>query len=174
MKKVLLKEATEAQLRAFGESHLGLTFEATEKLTQIRAKIEAAWNKDHIEVTDDEPKQQANKPASANASKKRPMTQDGKPVLACKTKNPKDQDDLVRVMIQKQEGAGGSEDVPLGCNGDFMTVPRGKIVDIPRRYFESLKNAVKNVYDMAEDGKSMNPTPREVPDYPYQVYSNLG
>jgi hypothetical protein len=167
-KKIPIKDATEAQLRAFGESHLGLTFEANDKIDQVRAKVQAAWNKEDIEVAGDDKK--AEKPA-ASAKKQRPDTQDGKPVMACRTKNIKDQDDLVRVMINKQEGAGGSDDVPLGCNGDVMMVPRGKIVDIPRRYFESLKNAVKNVYDMAEDGKSMNPVPREVADYPYQTYT---
>ncbi len=169
-KKVPIKDATEAQLRAFGESHLGLTFEANDKPAQVRAKVQAAWSKDDIEVADDEKTQ---KPVAGASPKKpqRPQTQDGKPVLACRTKNAKDQDDLVRVMINKQEGAGGSDDVPLGCNGDIMMVPRGKIVDIPRRYFESLKNAAKNVYDMNEDGKSMNPVPREVADYPYQTFT---
>jgi hypothetical protein len=168
MKKVPIKDATEAQLRAFGESHLGLQFEPTEQLAAIRSKVEAVWTKPEIQLADEKA---APKVAAGTAAKpKRPETQDGQPVLVARTKK-HETEPLVRVMIAKTEGAGGADDVPLGCNGEIMTVPRGKIIDIPRRYFESLKNAVKHVYDTTEDGKSLNPVPRQVPEFSYQTYT---
>ena len=67
------------------------------------------------------------------------------------------------------QDAGGSDDVQVGVNGSVMLVPRGKDVDIPYRYYEALKNAVADKYEMMPDGKSMNPVPRKVPAYPFQV-----
>ena len=163
--KVAIKDATEAQLRTFGENSLGLQFEATDNLASIRSKVEAAHSKADFDVVEDEKP----KTVAASAVKKRPATQDGEPVLVAKTKKQEDEE-LVRVMISRTEGSGGADDVPLGCNGEIMTVPRGKIVDIPRRYFESLKNSVEFVYDQLEDGKGLNPVPRQVPKFPYQVY----
>jgi hypothetical protein len=71
-------------------------------------------------------------------------------------------------MINITEGNGGSDRVPLGCNGSIMLVDRGVEQDIPLRFFESLKNSVEWRYESLPDG-GINPVPRKVMSYPYQV-----
>lgn len=170
-KKVLLKDATVAQLRTFAESNLGIEIGANENKAAILAKVQAAWAKEEITVTeagnDKQPAATRLNATDLAANSKAGKSGSGLAVHTAKTAL-KDED-LVRLMIQRTEGPGGADDVPLGCNGKIMLVPRGKIVEIPKRYFESLKNAVKHVHDTLPDG-SMNPVPREVPDFPYQLY----
>lgn len=48
----------------------------------------------------------------------------------------------VRIRINKVESAGGTEDVLLMVNGYPMTIQRGKVVDIPTKYLNALRDAV--------------------------------
>lgn len=167
-KKVLLKDATVAQLRAFAQNNLGIEIGANEVKTAILTKIQAAYTKDEITVLEaEEVKATTLAGTDLAAHSKAGKSAQGAAVLTAKTAN-KDEV-MVRVLIQRTDTPGGADDVPLGCNGKIMLVPRGKLVEIPRRYFESLKNSVKHVYDSLEGG-GMNPVPREVPEFPYQVY----
>ncbi len=74
----------------------------------------------------------------------------------------------VRLIISKQAGAGGDEDVPLGVNGSFMLVRRGITQDVPMAYFRVLEAAVMDVFEPLENG-GISTTPNKVPIYPYTV-----
>jgi hypothetical protein len=75
----------------------------------------------------------------------------------------------VRINIGIQEEAGGNEPVAVGVNGKIMLIPRGKDVDIPEPYLEALEHAVTFKYDSLPDGMGINPVPREVQLYPFQI-----
>lgn len=153
-KLVKLDEASALELRAFAESHLGMTFKGNESKENMRAAIRPAWNKDEIPVPDEAPTDpvQGAAPKPATASQQPPK-------------------EKVRVLIATTEGQGGDEAVPLGVNGKIMLVPRGKEVDIPAEYFEVLKNAVRHVREPLKDAYGNMAglgEPREVPAYPFQ------
>lgn len=147
-KKIALAQASEEQLRTFAETHLGISLPQGAKIETLRAKVAAAWNKDEIIIQSDAQNQaqsEGRRAAPASAS-------NGK----------------VKLIIQRTDDAGGDEPVPVGVNGRVMLVPRGEEVEIPKSYFEVLKNAVKHIYEPLKDG-GMNPIPRKVAMYPYQV-----
>ena len=157
MKTILIDEATEAQLRSFAIDTLGFTINATAKIETVRARIQQAWNKREIPVEDSAPE-----PAQAETKAgPQPVTDEQKPLA----------DGMVRLVLQVTEEAGGADDVQVGVNGKVMLVPRGKTVEIPEAYFESLAHAVTHKYDALPDG-GMSPTPRKVPLYPFQVLVN--
>lgn len=162
-KKVLLKDATEAQLRDFAQNHLGIEISENEKRASILTKIQAAYTKEDITVTDHDG------PADKSTEVKQPKAATSAKTQVQRAKTSQKGEKMVRLMIQRTEGPGGADDVPLGCNGKVMLVPRGRIVEIPERYYEVLKNAIKHVYDPLPEG-GLNPVPREVPEFPFQVY----
>lgn len=145
-KKIQIAQASKEQLRAFAETHLGIVMPPDAKTETLRAKVAAAWNKDEIVIQDDAP-------ASTQPDRR------AAPISA--------PDGKVKLIIQRTDDAGGDEPVPVGVNGRVMLVPRGEEVEIPKPYFEVLKNAVKHIYEPLKDG-GMNPIPRKVPMYPYQ------
>lgn len=149
-KKIPLSEASEVQLRDFAEAYLGMTFPANTKPETIRAKVSAAWTKEHILVSeaDENPKQTAPKaqPPKVNGS---------------------EAPEKVKIIISRTDEAGGDEPVFVSVNGRGMLVPRGEEVEVPYPYFEVLNHAVKDVYEPLKDG-GINPIPRKVPAYPFQ------
>lgn len=151
-KHVPLTDATEDQLRAFAQSHLGVEFAHNAKPASMIARIRTMWDKDAIPVQEEAP------PAPA-----RVIHPEGGEVPApapAKTRR-------VRILIAQEEGPMGSDPVPVGVNGRLMLVPRGEEVSIPEPYFEVLRNAVTLRYD-PQDGGGMKP-PRQVPLYPMNV-----
>jgi len=144
-KKVLLKDATGPQMRAFAQTHLGMEFRHNEPNEKVRAAIAQAWAKDEIIVVEEEPQ-----------AKKASTQREPGPVA-----------DKVRLIVQRTEEAGGDEPVPVGVNGRIMLIPRGEEVEIPVPYFEVWKNAIRYIYDANKEG-GLNPVPRQVPAYPFQ------
>lgn len=147
-KKIPIAQASKEQLRTFAETHLGIVMPPDAKTETLRAKVAAAWNKDEIVIQEDAPSQ--------------PQT-GGSRAVPASAPNGK-----VKLIIQRTDDAGGDEPVPVGVNGRVMLIPRGEEVEIPKPYFEVLKNAVKHIYEPLKDG-GMNPIPRKVAMYPYQV-----
>ena len=145
--KVLLKDASGPQMRKFASAVLGMEFPRTEANESVRAKIASAWNKDEIDVIEDAA----------------PMEGTVAPVTILAKKNSK-----VKIRISRTEGAGGKDPVPAGVNGKIMLIPRGLDVEIPKSYFEVLTHAIIHVFEPLEDGKGIDPIPREVPAYPFQ------
>lgn len=150
-KMIPLAEADEAQLRAFAQDYLGMTFPGNTKADTMRAKIMPAWNKSEIPVevpSDAAVDQQEGSPPPAPNGQQHDPTK-------------------VRIIVQRTEDAGGDEPVPVGVNGRLMLIPRGEEVSVPYPYFEVLQNAVKHIYDPLPEGGISN-TPRKVPAYPFQ------
>jgi hypothetical protein len=149
MAKININEASAAQLRGFAEVHLGAPIAANASAAKARAIIDAIKpGLEEIEVVD------TALVASAPAATKQDAAADA---------------DYVTVIIAVQEGPGGDRPIPLGCNGPIMLVERGKESRIPRRFFESLKNAQK--FDYKQDKETREMIKREVPLYPYTVVS---
>ncbi|WP_022727224.1 hypothetical protein [Fodinicurvata sediminis] len=151
-KKIPIAEATEQQLRDFAESYLGISVPHNTKLETLRAKVSQAWTKDEIivEVADAHQAQEGTPPPPATPEQQPPGKKQ------------------VRILIQRTDEPGGDEAVPIGVNGRVMLVPRGQEVDIPEDYYQVLKNAVTHRYEALPDG-GINPEPRKVPAYPFQV-----
>jgi len=152
MKRIDITAATQPQLLVFARDTLGFNSPPNILAETLRAKIAAAWPKDYIMVSeaDETPAQDGSKPQPQTAEQAGPA------------------EGMRRIHINITEEAGGTEAVPVGVNGRIMLVPRGKNVDIPEAYYLVLKAAIKNLYDPIPDG-GMNPVPREVPMYPFQL-----
>ena len=151
-REVKIAEATHDQLLKFARETLGFNSPPNIGRETLIARISVAWNKDHITV------------AQAAAE----VSQAGQAPLPQTAEQQAPEKPMVRINIHITEEAGGNEAVPVGVNGRIMLIPRGKDVDIPYTYYEVLKHAVMNKYDPMPDG-GMNPVPREVPTYPFQV-----
>lgn len=154
MKTIPIGDATEDQLRLFAINTLGIDIKAVAKFETVLARVKSAWDKPEISVAGDAPDPEH------GASKATPQ--------AVTDEQQAPADGMVRLSIGVTEEAGGADPVQLGCNGKIMLVPRGKSVEIPERFFESLAHAVTHKFEALEDG-GMNPIPREVPLYPFQV-----
>lgn len=142
MNKIKLSDATRPQLLTFARETAGIAgVNAHSKVEELRSKL-SACGYEEITVSPDAP---IEKPVSKEVSAKK-----GKKVT---------------VMIANSELAGGDLPVALSVNGKAMSVPRGKMVDIPYEYYEVLKNAVAKTWDSTMEES------REVPAYPYQVYA---
>jgi hypothetical protein len=152
MKLIPISEATQAQLRTFAQETLGIEIKATMSAEKVLAAVTSAWDRD-IPIMDDEVT------GELAGDQPHPVRDRHLPAEAGK----------VRINIGIQEDAGGSDPVPVGVNGKIMLIPRGRDVDIPERYLEALKHAVTYKYDSLPDGMGINPVPREVQLYPFQV-----
>lgn len=160
--KVPLKEATREQMMQFGQTVLGLSIPGNIGDETLRAKITEVWDKDDIVLP-----LAAETPASPEGDPPAPVTEDQQAAAADKKAAEK-----VTIILQRTEDAGGDEPVPVSVNGKCMLIPRGEEATIPRPYYEVLKNAVTHRYESVKDG-GINPTPRKVPAYPFQVVSGL-
>ena len=158
MKKIPIREATEKELREFASGTLGMTIKSTAKLETVRARIQAAWDKDEITVPDHEV------PETEQEAKDRSVPQAPTPITEAQ-KPPAE--GMVRLIVHVSEEAGGSAAIQLGVNGKIMLVPRGEEVEIPQRFYEVLCHAITHKYESMPDG-GMDPIPREVSLYPFQ------
>lgn len=150
-KSLPIGEASQAQLRAFAEAYLGMSFPPNAKTETVRSKIRAAWTKGEILV---EVPEEAAEPAPGAPPPAPPGHRAPDP-------------HKVRIILQRTDEPGGDEPVPVGVNGRVMLIPRGEEVEIPMAYYEALKNAITYRYESLRDG-GLNPVPRKVPMYPFQ------
>lgn len=143
MKTVKIEEATGPQLVAFAQTILNIEgVRASMSKADMIAKIRTVgYDKDTIEVE----------------AQARPTEEDaGKP-----------SEDKVTLMIPSSDLPGGADAVPVGVNGSVMLIPRDQWCDVPRRYYQALRDAVRQVYSPLPDGGIS--APRDVPAYPFQV-----
>lgn len=144
--KVLLADASKAQLTTFATTTLGLELGSRDTANDIRAKIAAAGFTDaEIEVEDE-----------ASGEKSAQLTPDD---VADR--------DTVLINIPQQDGIGGNEAVPVGVNGKVARIMRGVDVRVPVEYVEVLKNATKTVYDRGPNQELINE--RQVPSIPFSI-----
>ena len=145
--KIKLSAASGEQVRKFASEVLGLDIKTADTIGSIRAKIATVWEGDEIDV------EEGGKLAKVQ-------------VMPIETKDD-DGSEMVRVIIQKTSGVGGSDTIFASVNGRAIWIPRGEPVDLAKKYFEVLQNAVEAIYDQLPDG-GINTEPRMVPVYPYQ------
>ncbi len=153
-RKVKIADATHAELLKFCRESLGLNLPPNTKVTTLEAKIAIAWGKDHINLTVDDVAEAA------------PIGAQPQPATAAQASGPKE--GYVRIKIHITEEAGGDEAVQVSVEGKLMLVTRDKEVDIPYAYYDVLSHAIAHRYEMLPGG-GMNPIPREVMLYPFQV-----
>lgn len=158
-KTIPIADATEAQLRVFAETVLGMSIHPNAKRETVIAKVIAAHQGDTITVEADDAAPQA------------AQVQAPAPILAGKAEADETDtsgDGLVRILIETRDEPGGDKPIPVSVNGRAMLIPRGKEVDVPRKYVEVLTKAVRHVYDPI-DGGGISTTPRNVPAYPFRI-----
>lgn len=144
--KVKVSEATAKQLRKFGNEVLGLDIKARDTAEAVRAMVSAVWEGDEFELTEDEA------PVAAKPIMERAGT---------------DNNDKVKIIIQKVNSPGGSDPVFAAVNGRGIWLPRGEVIEVPRKYMEVLEHAQEAVYEQLPEG-GINPVPRMVHVYPFQ------
>lgn len=76
-------------------------------------------------------------------------------------------DPHVIMVIAKEEKEGGDEPVAVSHNGSAMWIPRGQLVEIPYRFYDTLMKAVKTIYTQIDAAGTLQG--REVPAYPVDV-----
>ena len=160
MRKIPIAEATSEQIRDFGNAFLGLDIHANTGAEKTRARVLEAWDKDYIIVESvvHNVRESAHSPLSALMDEREIIEAAGG------LENGK-----VTVLIAATEEKGGNEPVPVGVNGRVMLIPRSEPQEIPVAYYLVLRNAIRLKYEMNDDGKSMNPVPRKVQQYPHQL-----
>lgn len=149
--KIPVDTATKADLRAFA-IELGIgTLPNSWNREQILSRVQqTGFNGSHIEIEQEAPeandlaRQQMNRVAEAEGDK------------------------FIEINIHVSEAQGGDEPVYVSCNGRGCRLPRGENIVIPERLYESLKNAVADVFDPLKEG-GISTTPRRVPRFPHSV-----
>lgn len=164
MKTVPIADATSQQLRLFALNTLGITISPSAKETTVRARVEAAWDKPDIPIG-------VVAPVDGESPQDLKAASDAVPQAVTDEQQPP-APGMVRLILGLTEDAGGDRPVEVGVNGKIMLIPRGEEVDIPESYFEVLEHAVTHKYDSLPDG-GMNPIPRKVPLYPFQVIERI-
>lgn len=174
MKKVPLQSATLEQLREYGVSVCGLDIGADDSAEDIRSAIALA----QAGITDitvsadlaDEPGGGGGKPAKAEKvearAAKSAVPKAPAPRIDPTNENSGAKDRKIRIIIQNQEGAGGSDPVPVGVNGTVILIPREKPVEVPARYVDALMLAQR--YEYSQD-EQQNLIRRKVLQYPFTL-----
>jgi len=156
MQRIEIADATAEQLRQFGSIILGLQLGGTENRQTMIAKFsEAGYGPDFINLGD---------PATAPVGSP-------KEGGAFNSRLNERGDTEVRIVIHKQDKAGGEEPVPVAVNGRSMWMPRGVPHLVPETYVEVLDHAIEKIYpeyDPSENGgRGGLGEPRLVHAYPF-------
>ena len=73
----------------------------------------------------------------------------------------------VRLIIASSDGAGGSDDVFVSCNGHAVLIKRDEPVTVDEGIYNVLKDAVSTVYQTDANGSIIGH--RSAPNYNIQV-----
>ncbi len=161
-KTVPWDEATLHELKMFAAQVLGMMTMPNIGETTLRAKIRQAYNGENITIMVEETA------APADAPKDAPIpTSDASVVGKALRGSSAALDPKVKITITEVEEAGGKRPVFVGVNGVGMLIPRGRPVDIPYRYYDALKNAIKRVH--VQDETTNEIISSDVPSYPFSV-----
>ncbi len=163
MKIVLFDDATDEQLKHYATVMLGLNLGGNPniKRTTILSRIAQAHpEKDAIEIDEDDVQ-----PAPVVGASSPPQQRPGAFAGAGT--------DTVIILIDRQEGKVGGQPVPLSFNGKCMLVPRARWSQIPKAFFEVLKDAVEEQFEALEGG-GIATTPTMVPRFPWRLWEAPG
>lgn len=147
MQKIAIADASAKQLADYAESVLGLDgVDYRLGKAKIEEKMRAAlYDKDFIEVPDEEAPIQRVEPLSPRAARR-----------------------MATIYIHNQDKPGGTEPVPVAVNGKQLFIPRNQEATIPWEYYHALNNAKHFVYQQGPNGELM-PNPSEVHEYPFSL-----
>jgi hypothetical protein len=73
----------------------------------------------------------------------------------------------VKIIVHKQSGSGGTDDIEVGINGRLWRIKRGVEVKVPDYVEKGLRHAVQ--YEMGYDPENHSTPVNEVLTYPYSV-----
>ena len=187
MKQLPTGEATDGQLDRFAREILGLDFGADENPSRdkLLAQIANAWPREFIlvpdtvaapeaitaaEIEESQPPPPPARPEPAQAAAAPPAAPP--PAQAVSPRKLKDSaatDPTVQLLIHEAEGPGGKRGVFVGVNGVGMLIPRGKMVDVPYRYYLNLNNAVRTHHEVIDE-RTGETEARDVHAYPFSIY----
>lgn len=171
-KSVKLEDATADQLRLWCMMYLGQSMPPNTKPETMAAKLRAIGHEE-FEVEENAGGAVAERlPSSRGAGPAPNAPQTVEDYLALYPKGVPDltgmRDPPVIMMIPHQDKEGGQRPVFVGVNGTSYTIPRGKNVSVPWRYYLALKDAVEATYQPdPNDHYSLIRT--DTPSYPIQV-----
>lgn len=77
---------------------------------------------------------------------------------------------VIEIVVQASEEAGGGEPVPVSVNGSAIWIPRGVPVRVKRKFADALNLAIRTVYDPDPGPLGGTLPPRDVRQYPYSVH----
>ena len=162
--RIPVAEATDAQLRSYAETVLGIGFgpnPGIKRDTILRKMADAGFDDTGIWLPDDGPAPDRIQHVAEDAPGGETVIRKGNPD---NSRN----DPMVNLRIAEQPGAGGNRPVPVGVNGQIMLIPRNKDVDVPWRYFLAMRNAVQMIYETDPNTHELGEG-REVPAHSVQV-----
>lgn len=147
MQKIAIADASAKQLADYAETVLGIEgVDYRLGKAKIEEKMRATmYDKDYIEVPEEETKIQRIEPPSGEGERR-----------------------MAVVFIHNSDKPGGTEPVPVAVNGRQMFIPRGQECTIPWEYYHALNNAKQFVYQQGPNGELM-PNPAEVHEYAFSL-----
>lgn len=152
-KTIRVDDATAAELREFAANTLNLDIAPASNKGTILAKLDAAgFNGKEITVTDQAAMPPAQKIETTTSDTGKRYDEKGR--------------EIVRIIIAREDKPGGDEAVQ-GChNGVPFEIIRGVPVDVPKIYYNVLKNARGTRYANMRQGLE---GPQIVPAYPVNL-----
>lgn len=167
MEKLLLSDATDAQVRDFARIFLQLEGADSKEIKKVRADVTAAWLQDFIWMA--KPVEALQLVAGTDVvkpalTKEQIDAKAGPGIAASSSKG----DPVVVLVIPVQQGPGGKDPVFLNVNGSAMHIARGMKQRVPYRYFHDLKNAVQGIMD--QDEKTFAVSTARVERFPFTVH----
>lgn len=163
MKKILLADASAAQLRHFAEVTLGLEVSPSHNSPTLIAKIGQA-RPDIIEIEVEDVPEPINTATIQNVARPADVEKD---VLTTHSSD----DPKVTILIPSTPGKGGDRDVQICHNGDVFLVKRDVEAEVPYRILVALRSAREQEINqtVATPGMPAQIVVREVFAYGFQV-----
>ena len=159
-RQIPIGDATKDELIKFASENLGLDVDPKTAIGKILAGIRQAWRQDHIFLY--------GTPETATVDVEKNKEPPGiKAGIRALKGGSSEHDPKVRMFLNEAEGAGGQRPVFVSVNNVPMLIPRGEEVDVPYRYYLSLKAAVSTIHEQDENTYEL--LSRDVPSYPFQV-----
>lgn len=168
--KIPQADASTEQLRIYAGTILGIPLHLSDTRDILVAKILVVDDSGMIpvEVDDDPPQTLGARKLEIGGKKPNPYA--APPITDARSRASGlayNTDPHVVLVIAKEEKEGGDEPVPVSHNGAAMWIPRGQLVEVPYRYYDTLMKAVKMIYTQIDAAGTLQG--REVPAYPVDV-----
>ncbi len=156
-----IAKASDAELRDFAELVLQLNAEGCGTRARLLALIRPAWPADYIFVEAAD--------AAAAGDGEEPQADAARPQAQVKLAGGGGSKDDPKwlIRISATELTGGKDPVPVGVNGHIVVIQRNMEVEVPHRYIEALRNAVR--VSVAQDPRTQEFTLSAFTNYPLEI-----